>query len=601
MHKYIALVSLAMLLTAGAVSAQEGAAIAPEEVVTIQDLGVPEPTVLPTSPFYFFKEMGRGVQSLFTFNPVAKAELELKIANEKAAEVKKITETQPQNTQAIQKALENYQKTQEKLRVKFEGLKETSQNPKLDELLNKLTDRTVKHEKLFDEISFRFGDKEAVSRAISNAKAGSEKLIGEASKKDDPAKFASRLEKVLLEEKGGELKHARSVEIIDRFSDKTPEAVKESLERLREEFSGRLEADIKDLVEKDGEDVLKEKLGNTPGDLAKRSVIIEEIQKRAEDRLAQALEKARQPLEEMLRKELDINQKAKEQIAKAEQILQEAEKKIAEAGSAKVPDVVATLLGEAKENLAKAKSAFEEEKYGEAFGQARSAEVLARNALRFFEREKPQTENFEQHLKELAEKINVYERLLKKKGYTEESNAEAFALLKNAVLHLGYAKEAFANDNMENTKLHISHARDFLTKLARIVEGKMPEVSTKTAPPTIAPVAVNCEEITKRIIQLKELLASKGITEADFKIKYDSHLRNLVVCQERKNATIPLPPVISPAPVPTHCTQEYDPVCTSSGAKFSNPCLARVAGVTNFYPCGIIKIETNATEGVQAR
>ena len=91
--------------------------------------------------------------------------------------------------------------------------------------------------------------------------------------------------------------------------------------------------------------------------------------------------------------------KAKEQIAKAEQILQEAEKKIAEAGSAKVPDVVATLLGEAKENLAKAKSAFEEEKYGEAFGQARSAEVLARNALRFFEREKPQTENFEQRLK----------------------------------------------------------------------------------------------------------------------------------------------------------------------------------------------------------
>src|SRR3989344_2829763 len=138
MHKHIALVSLAALFLIGAVFpvlAQEEpttAAVAPEESITVQDLGVTEPGILPTSPFYFFKEMGRGVQSLFTFNPVAKAELELKIANEKAAEVKKITETQPQNTQAIQKALENYQKTQGKLRVKFEGLKETSQNPKVD-------------------------------------------------------------------------------------------------------------------------------------------------------------------------------------------------------------------------------------------------------------------------------------------------------------------------------------------------------------------------------------------------------------------------------------------------------------------------------------
>jgi len=429
-HFLTGLISLAAFLTIGAAGAvlaqEEPAAIAPEETVTISDLGVSEPTVLPTSPFYFFKELGRSLQGFITFNPVAKAELELKFANEKAAETKKITETQPANTQAIQKALENYQKSQTRLRARFEALKETSQNPKMDELLNKLTDRVVKHEKLFDEISFKFQGKEDIVKAVRDTMAGSENVIGEASKKDDAAKFASRLEKVLLEEKGGELKHARSVEMIDRLSGKTPEAVKESLGRLREEFSEKLETDINDLLEKNSGKNLEENLG----------------------------------------KVASIVQRAKEQIDRAEKAIQSAP--------------ASTLLTQAKVHLENAKSAFEQKKYGEAFGQARSAEVIARNALKTAGEEKPKTQNnFEQLLKELEEKISAYRNILKERSYTEEQNKDAYELLSNAVLHFGYAKDNFAKGDLEATKLHMGHVRDFLSKLSRVIEAKKP---TQTKP-----------------------------------------------------------------------------------------------------------------------
>lgn len=462
-------------------------AIAPEETITVQDLGVSEPKVLPTSPFYFFKEMGRSLQGFVTLNPVAKAELELKFANEKAAEIKKITETQPQNIQAVQKALENYQGTQKKLRIRFEKLSETSQNPNVDKLLDKLTDKAVKHEKLFDEIAFKFKE-EGVSRAVSNAKIGSENLMGEASKKDDAAKFSSRLERVLLEEKGGDLKHARSVEIIDRFGGKATTEVKESLERLREEFSERLESDIESLIEKEGENALNKEIANTPGSSGKRAVIIEEIQKRAEERLSEALGKAMKHLETVIQKETDVAQKAKEQIERAEKMIQEVEEKMSkptETSNIQIAEVVSNLLITAKEHLRDAKSAFEEEKYGEAFGQARSAEVLARNALKAFERErKPKTENFEQPLKELAEKIHTYQNLLKERGFTREQNKEAYELLDNAILHLGYAKEAFAQGNLENAKLHMGHAKEFLSKLSRLIEVRQIRTDEK---PTILP------------------------------------------------------------------------------------------------------------------
>src|SRR3989344_1606615 len=138
----IVIFSLAAILVsglAGSSLAQEGTS-APEETITIKDLGISDTGILPSSPFFFFKELGRGLQSFVTFNPVSKAELELKFTNEKAAEVKKISETQPQNTEAIQRALENYKESQENLRSRFEKLAETSQNPKIDNLLDNLTE-----------------------------------------------------------------------------------------------------------------------------------------------------------------------------------------------------------------------------------------------------------------------------------------------------------------------------------------------------------------------------------------------------------------------------------------------------------------------------
>lgn len=124
------------------------------EVSTV-DLGVDRPGILPTNPFYFFKEFSRGVRRFFAFDPEKRAELELKILNERAAEIQVVERLNPDNTEALVRAIDNYNEGVDRLRVRLDILRDTSENPNIDRLLDKLMDRSLRHQQLFDEISGR--------------------------------------------------------------------------------------------------------------------------------------------------------------------------------------------------------------------------------------------------------------------------------------------------------------------------------------------------------------------------------------------------------------------------------------------------------------
>jgi len=385
--KYLFISFLAMTLFVGGVAIAQNDTDVDEveqaESVTLVDLEVEDTGILPTSPFYFFKEWGRGVQSFFTFNAVGKVELEAKFANEKAAELKKVEEEDSNNETGIARALLNFQRAQEKVALRLERLKETSENPNVDRLVEKIVEKSILHEKLLQEVVARHEDKEEIRLRVKSAGLSISDVIKKAAEKDNPEKFVARLKDKLEATRGSELKDIRAVEILDRIGETVSEEVRVRLEIVRDGFKEKAKLRIEALAE-EGEDRVRAIVDRIPGDSGRRAVVLEEIRLKVSDRASGALKRAQDAVEEKISDSPDRKEKTAEQIRRATIMIEKAQEKIS--GVDKLREAAKNLLEQAERHLASAKVAFEEEKYGEAFGQARAAEVAARNALHALER-----------------------------------------------------------------------------------------------------------------------------------------------------------------------------------------------------------------------
>lgn len=164
MKKYIISLVLALGVFVGfgavlyAESPSVGAVGASSEnkMMTSVDLGVADVGTLPTSKLYFWKEWKRNLSRAFTWDPLKEAELELRIANEKAAEVLTVEEANPANQKAIELALKNYANAHDRLQMRIIAVKGGSDERNAEMLLEKLDKQSLTHATLFGQIATRW-------------------------------------------------------------------------------------------------------------------------------------------------------------------------------------------------------------------------------------------------------------------------------------------------------------------------------------------------------------------------------------------------------------------------------------------------------------
>ncbi len=136
-------------------------------------------TILPTNPFYFIKEWGRGLRRLFTINPVKKVQLELQIISEKAAEAKKVQEIKPEDTNAVNNAIENYQKSQERLKSELDVVKQKSSEEEIKSIEQEVADHLTAQTELLNDITDSLEVNNDTEKSVNDAFTGVSDLIKE--------------------------------------------------------------------------------------------------------------------------------------------------------------------------------------------------------------------------------------------------------------------------------------------------------------------------------------------------------------------------------------------------------------------------------------
>lgn len=424
---FLTLISIIFLSEAFCTLAQE---IPPAEVIEAvnldediqpEDLGIREPRLLPDSPFYFFKEIGRGIQSFFTFNPVAKAELKLKFANEKIIEAKKLVE-EKKESEVIKKGLENYQKEIENIKLVSEKIKvKAGESPKVSSFLDKFTKHQTLHHRILQKLETQVPP-EAFEK-IQEVREEHITRFGEVMTKleDRMEELRERLEKNLEEIKGSKYKNFKNLEMLKDLEEKIPEDVKEKIKESQGKILGKLHEDLEKMSPEDKE-LLKDYLEKISGNKLKHLEILGTLQG---EELSEELEEIMAKIEEQKLGEIEkweiTPEKAEEQIKKAEEEIAKAEEAVKKIDLELYRGKVALqLLEKAKDQLERAKKAFEEEKYGQAFGLATSAYWKAKIVVR------------------IAEKIEHW------KKYPEEWKEKAEEEIKKAEEEIAKAEEAAA-------------------------------------------------------------------------------------------------------------------------------------------------------------
>lgn len=355
--------------------AQDEVGTTTEEVevdeITAEDLGVENPGILPTNPFYFFKEFSRGVQRFFKFDEVGRAEFELKVLNEKAAEMEIVEEMDPSNSDALETAVENYNEHVSRLRIRLEALSETSENPNVDRLLDQLTDRALSHQQLFDELHEKHVELrvriETTQDDLDEAVRPVFDRIGTCEE------FKERMERIATEGDGSPEAILRALRLIDRLEDHADNSghgnclgeLEDRLVNLLEEMLGD-DVDIDDLIDR------------LPGGDKIRLRIVDEIRDGvdARSRFRLRLDDFRLDILERIG-DGDVGaEDANDMIVDAEERINKLKDRIA-SGKYEVPVSAERLLSEAEELLRKARAMLENGRYGETFGEANMARRVA--------------------------------------------------------------------------------------------------------------------------------------------------------------------------------------------------------------------------------
>jgi len=252
-----------------------------DENITAEDLNIEEPTLLPDSPFYFAKDWWRGINTFFTFDPVKKAEKQLKHTDERLIEAKKVAE-KTGDPELLARAMERHSRSVDKLARRIESFKDRlDDNPELQNVVDKFTEKQLLHQRVIDELEGRLEDAPLdIQERFAEARDKIAQRFAEALHEVDGDKLAERLDRAAQKIKGSEFKPLKNLEVLKRLEEKLPEQALPAIRRAQENALKRLKNNLEALDPAEREDKFGRYLEKIHGNETRHLEILEDLRLR---------------------------------------------------------------------------------------------------------------------------------------------------------------------------------------------------------------------------------------------------------------------------------------------------------------------------------
>jgi len=151
-----------------------------------------EPGLLADSPLYFLKGWGRAFRLFFAFNPLEKAKLELKFANEDVLAVKDLC-GEKGKCELARKHYEQFHYHFQKALQRMEKAKRKGKD--IEELVEKLKENHLHQQQVLADVLEKVPEQaqEGILKAIENSSRGLEKAIEEVQGEDKKNQYQEQL------------------------------------------------------------------------------------------------------------------------------------------------------------------------------------------------------------------------------------------------------------------------------------------------------------------------------------------------------------------------------------------------------------------------
>ncbi len=186
------------------------------------------PRVLPGNPLYFFKDVGRAIQSFATFDPEAKAKLHLRYAGEKILEANLLVDRG--NPDRAARHLASYERDLGKIQQSVDRL--LADKPAVAAALTRKTFRDeLRHQILIGKV-----EKNVSAEAIGEVKEIRAKTIERVGDAISDIKNKDEVQRIIadaLTANGSPFRNLRNLEVLKAIEEKVPEGAKDAIRKAQ--------------------------------------------------------------------------------------------------------------------------------------------------------------------------------------------------------------------------------------------------------------------------------------------------------------------------------------------------------------------------------